>query len=1071
MSYYLTCGMSPEDSRSVEQRLRESEERYRLTFEYAPIGIVIADASRRFMRANRRFCEIVGYSIEEILRLTIPQISHPDDVGVMNHHMGRLERGESDLETYERRYVRRDGSIVLTEVTVSVVRDASRRPAYYVGAVVDISERRATAGQLALQGRILDSVRQAVVVTDLDGRITFWSRFAEELYGWTAAEVLGRSALEVLPTSASAERAVELFSALKSGQPWAGEFAVQDRSGREFTVLVTNSALFAPDGERIGVIGVSQDVTELRSARLQEAALAQIGAMAVASTGLDFLFSRAADAVREHLGAAYIEVQKESHGGLLVVGRAGPAGSRNTCPGLAEEALSSSGSVLVQRADGTRAPLEAGVGPGEVTGISAVIESGQRTKWGVVSAYASSPFFLHPADIDFLRTVVMLLGQAIERRRVEVELRIRAAQQSAIAELGRLTTTTVSQAALERACDLVMEGLEVEHVALLKPSADGTRLDVVAGDRSLGPLPVEGSYAGSVLTSGETAIFKEADDESAHALPEAARSGMATRLGSPSGASGVLSAWTVVRRNFTRADADFLESVALIITDAQLRETARAELTDSESRYRSVVEGASEIIFSVAPTGEVLTLNPAFEVVTGWKVKDWIGQPFAGLLTDEDKDAKLELFASMLREPRHVRMQASIRGASGVVLVDVASSPRVVQGEVTEVYGFARDITEERRLTGKLEQATRLSSLGRLAATVAHEFNNVLMGILPFTEVLRRDAGASEGMMTAVDQIARSVKRGKRITEDILRFAQPAEPMVAPLNVAVWLEALAGETRSLVGEKYSVDVEVARGDLYISADQHQMHQALVNLILNARDAMPGGGRIRISARVEDPDARFSFGTVETPERYAHLIVEDAGIGIGHDTIAHIFEPLFTTKKNGTGLGLPVTRQVVARHGGEIFVETEAGRGTKFHLFIPLAVNVPLSVTPDAASTGKRCARILLVEDDTTVASGLVALLELEGVEVSVVTTGAAVLPAIAESRPDAVVLDIGLPDIDGTAVFRSVSEVYPDLPVVFSSGHGDASQLERFLARPHVGFLLKPYDIGALLDVLGRVVS
>ena len=1062
--------MSPEDSRTFEQQLRESEERYRLTFEYAPIGIVIADPGRRLVRSNRRFCEIVGYSADEILRLTIPQLSHPDDIALMDHHLGRLERRESDLETYERRYVRRDGSVVLVEVTVSLVRDANGRPAYFVGAAMDITERKATAGQLALQARILDSVRQAVVVSDLDGRITFWSRFAEELYGWQADEVLGRNVLAVIPAPASVERASEAFSSLTAGRPWTGEFDVQDRSGREFTALVTESPLLGPSGELSGVIGVSQDVTELRSARLQEAALARIGSLAVASVSLDFLFSRSAEAMCELLGAACVHIHKERDGRLVVVGESGSADAQGELADFAEAALSGTQPVLVRRTDGTDAPAEPGVEQHDVTGVGVIIDSGQ-TKWGVVTVSASGPFTLRSADVDFLRTVVMLLGQAIERRRVEVELHIRAAQQSAIAELGRLTITTVDQSTLERACDLVMEALEVEHVALLEPSGDGSHLDVIAGDRSLGPQPLHESHAGMALASGETVILTAPGDGSAPPLPETARSGIATRLGSAGRRPGVLCAWTVVRRTFTTADVEFLESMALIIMEAQLREAARAELTESEHRYRSVVEGSSEIIFSVAPTGEVLSLNRAFEAVTGWKAEDWIGRPFIGLLTDDDRQAKMELFASIIREPRHIRLQASIRGAFGVVLFDVACSPRVVNGEVTEIYGFARDITEERRLGAMLEQANRLSSLGRLAATVAHEFNNVLMGILPFTEILRREAGTSDTTVAAVDQIARSVSRGKRITEDILRFAQPAEPMVVALDVAAWLETLAVEARSLVGPSYKVELDVERRDLFVSADQHQMHQAFVNLILNARDAMPSGGVIRLSVRREDSGARFSYGAVIGPERYAHLIVEDTGTGIGPEAIAHIFEPLFTTKKTGTGLGLPVTRQVVARHGGEIFVETEPGRGTRFHLFIPLAMDRPVRSVPDAVPARKHCSTILLVEDDPAVATGLSTLLELEGVAVTVVTTGAAVLPAIATARPDAVVLDIGLPDMDGTEVFRSVAEIYPDLPVVFSSGHGDATQLERFLATPHVAFLLKPYDIDVLLQALDRVVS
>ncbi len=181
------------------------------------------------------------------------------------------------------------------------------------------------------------------------------------------------------------------------------------------------------------------------------------------------------------------------------------------------------------------------------------------------------------------------------------------------------------------------------------------------------------------------------------------------------------------------------------------------------------------------------------------------------------------------------------------------------------------------------------------------------------------------------------------------------------------------------------------------------------------------------------------------------------------------------KKNGTGLGLSVARHVVTRHGGEIFVESTVGVGTKFHLFIPLAE--PQGALKTAAGAGveqphaRRYSRVLLVEDERPVAAGLAALLELEGIDTKIVELGRDVLPAISQWDPHAIVLDIGLPDIDGTKVFDAIARTYPRMPVVFSSGHGDESQLEQQTARPHVAFLLKPYDIDTLLAALDRVVT
>ncbi|HUP45058.1 MAG TPA: PAS domain S-box protein [Thermoanaerobaculia bacterium] len=912
------------------------------------------------------------------------------------------------------------------------------------------ADHRAAAEQIHFQGRLLDSVREAVVATDTQGRITFWNRFAEELYGWKREEVVGRNFLELVPAAASTEEAAAIFEAMRRGESWSGELVEQTRSGREFSALVTNSPIFDAEGRPIGIIGVSQDITEIRAARLKQAALAQLGTIALGNAGLGFLFNRSAEAVRDLLGADCSEIQKVEEERVVVVGRAGfssGADAVDNRAALAGLALKSEHGVALERQEEKHAPLRPDQEPGQVCGISVAIATSDQRRWGVLTAFTAEAR-MTSADVDFLRALANLLGQAIERRRAEVELRIRAAQQSALAEIGRMTTDGVSNAALDRICELVMDALGVENAWVLLPSASRGELTVVAGDNH--PPDVALEHALEVAATGDSSVLVDRRNWS----------GVATPVKTADRNFGVVCGYTTVARQFTGSDVQFLESVAYAMAEAADRDAARSELIESERRFRSVVEGASEIIFSLAPSGEILSINPAFELVTGWRAEEWIGRHFEGLLMEDERERVLPVFASLLTEPRHNRLQVRMQGRERILLIDAATSPKVVDGEVVEIYGFARDITEAHRLEAKLEQADRLSSLGRLAAIVAHEFNNVLMGISPFTELMRREP-LTERASAAVDQIGRSVKRGKRITEDILRFAQPAEPALAPVDVAVWLNALAIEARSLAGPKYNVEVEAEEG-MHIAADAHQLHQAFVNLILNARDAMPEGGVIAIRARCEPPDAAMEGN-------FAHFEVQDSGSGMSADTMERVFEPLFTTKKSGTGLGLPVARQVVTRHGGEIYIESTPGAGTTFHLFIPLAL-AGQRIEPPRSSPDKRPARsVLLVEDDPAVSAGLVALLEEEGVAVRVVETGGEVLPALAESRPDAVILDIGLPDIDGTVVFASIAEAYPDLPVVFSSGHGDAAKLDRFLVRPDVGFLLKPYDIEVLLQMLDRV--
>jgi len=243
----------------------------------------------------------------------------------------------------------------------------------------------------------------------------------------------------------------------------------------------------------------------------------------------------------------------------------------------------------------------------------------------------------------------------------------------------------------------------------------------------------------------------------------------------------------------------------------------------------------------------------------------------------------------------------------------------------------------------------------------------------------------------------------------------------------------------------------------IAADREQIDQVLANLATNARYAMPDGGRLTLS--------------VEQDGAFAHFRVADDGQGMGSES-ARIFEPFFTTRRTGgTGLGLPVAQQIVHRHGGTIYAESTPGRGSVFHFLLPLAES---TTNPEALSNGVADAaprRLLLVEDDEAVAAGLQAVLDVAGHEIVLAINGLDAKQRLAFFRADAVILDIGLPDIDGVALYSELTAVRPGLPVVFSTGHGDASKLQHLLSLPHVAFLQKPYASDELLTQIARVTA
>ena len=1332
--------------------LRQNKERFRRTFEKAPIGIANVAPTARFLTVNERLGTMVGYTRRELIGRRFSDIIHPDDVGDAEaRHAAYLEGIRSTME-HERRLLHKDGRTVWARLTLTPVTGDDGELEQIIAIFYDITQQRFAAERAALQARLLDSVEQAVMATDAGGRITYWNRYAEELYGWRAHEVRGRYVLDVMTPERVLDAAEETMARLRAGERFAGESLMRRRDGETFPAWVVAAPIHDAEGEITGTVAVSHDISEVKRAEretraqkeqlaeaqriakvgsvqydiatgvqrwsdelsrihgvppgttlspgevlamvdaadrerirtltkqaiatavpvetdyrivlpggavrtmhaagrvitdahgkpkeviavaqdvtesrrneeelrrfvIRQSAAANLGNLALSGAALDALFRQAAVSICEVLQLDLCEVVKAGRDGryIMVAGAgwdAGVVGSERPAGPRSLAALTMRDRIPVVVHDITSDPR---ITPGEVLlrhgvrGAAAVPIGTTGELWGMLGAYARGERTLSDGDIDFLRTVATMLGQAIERIRADVELRVRAVQQSAIAELGQIAFSTVDEHTLRRACELAQNGLGVEYALVLERVAG--ELVIRAGDRwsdaVIDPSPVSaGSQSGMTAVTRVPVVVNDYHldtrfRESIRELTDSAgvRSGISVPIHGARLFYGVFSVYSGEPRAYTEGDLHFMQSLANTLAEAIEREEATSALVKSEQRYRSVVEGASEIIFDVDRHGVICSLNRAFESITGYRSEDFIGRPFRDLFADEDGGA---LAAAMLQQivatRQRVQWETAARRADGTrVVLEINSVPKEQNGEIVSMHGFARDVTEARRteqerqqltanlqlllestaegifaidvdgrcqlvnraaarmlqrgddqllgrdmhelthgtatharrhcpllevartemtivvadetfqradgspfpveysaaplidqgravgvvvtftdiserrkLEAKLEQANRLSSLGRLAATVAHEFNNVLMGIAPFVEVIRRTT-ERDRIEASLGQIALSVARGKRITSEILRFTQPAEPVRAAVEVAEWLRALATEARTMLSATIVLDVASQEG-IAIHADANQIHQTVMNLIVNARDAMPGGGTLTIRAVREPEDAKFAFGRVEHPERFVHLSVSDSGTGMTAETRRHIFEPLFTTKKSGTGLGLPLAHQIVARHGGDIYVESAIGHGTTFHLFLPACDPAPRPVAtpapPPPAAPRTRFRRVLLVEDDAAVAAGIVSVLEMEGLEVDIVDNGTDAIETIRANPPDVVVLDVGLPDMEGTAVYDAIAVTHAGLPVIFSTGHADASRLEEYLARPRVSYLLKPYDAEALLAAIEEV--
>jgi PAS domain S-box-containing protein len=490
-------------------------------------------------------------------------------------------------------------------------------------------------------------------------------------------------------------------------------------------------------------------------------------------------------------------------------------------------------------------------------------------------------------------------------------------------------------------------------------------------------------------------------------------------------------------------------------------------LRRSEEHFRSLIENAPDMILVIEPNHHIGYASPSVSRVLGLAPEDMKCRALGDFLVSSEAG---EVFLERVERAGRHAASMRFRDGAGAEREIEATGARSHEDDGRIVLN-CRDITDRQRLEAQLAQANRLSSLGRLAATVSHEFNNVLMGVQPFVDIIRRRSDDST-IQHAAQQMRRSVERGKRITEQILRYTRPAEPALRAVMVRDWLLEVELEIRALLGPNVR-PVIIAPPALGVEADVAQLNQVLANLAINARDA--GATRIAFEVALAEGNGVYSFGIVPHPESYVHLTIRDNGTGIPESVLPHVFEPLFTTKTTkGTGLGLAVAQQVVAKHGGEIFVESRVGSGTAFHLFLRRAAIDTIveesNTTEIAVNDTPRC-RVLLVEDDSAIADGILSILESEGFEIELAVSGGDALHHIARFGPDVVVLDVGLPDMSGIEVYRRMMKQWPELPVIFSTGHADLAMLQETLPPPHPQCLLKPYEIDTLIAAIAEALS
>ncbi len=520
----------------------------------------------------------------------------------------------------------------------------------------------------------------------------------------------------------------------------------------------------------------------------------------------------------------------------------------------------------------------------------------------------------------------------------------------------------------------------------------------------------------------------------------------------------------------------------VLATDVTERNRAEGAIREAETKYRSIFENAVEGIFQFGPDGRYSAVNPAMARILGYESPDELMASCTIIATQHyaDGDSWREL-ASMLAERGVVtnfECEVLRKDRSRIWAVESIRAIRDEAGKVQYYEGSFEDITERKVLEEQLRQSHKMEAIGQLAGGIAHDFNNLLIAITGYSELAIKRLKAEDPLRRNIEGIIKAGERAASLTSQLLAFSrkQVLQPRVLDLNAVV------SETekmlRRLIGENIELRTALEPGLGRIKADPGQIEQVIMNLVVNARDAMPDGGALTIETENVLLDEAYVRQHVALASgAYVTLAIIDTGAGIDEDTQRRIFEPFFTTKEvgKGTGLGLSTVYGIVKQSGGDILVYSEVGRGTTFRIYLPRLSDdsEEFKRGSDPEGTLHGTETVLMAEDDEMVRMLTREVLEAYGYNVLEAANGdsAVLICALYVEPIHLLISDVIMPGMTGTELADRLAEVRPKMKVLYMSGYTDNSVVHRRLLNKTASFLQKPFTPKSLARKVREVLD
>ena len=952
------------------------------------------------------------------------------------------------------------GPLCYLSATIELVRDADSTPTHLVGTTIDITERKKAEESLkASENRyrmLFERNLAGVYRSGPNGEIQECNEAFARIFGYESSqEVVSLTVRDFYFDPADRES----FTARLREQGTLAdlELCLKRKDGSPVWVLENASLLTDDSGKPVGVQGTIIDITERKRAEellqthaLQQAAIAELGQRALTSIELSALMNEAAGIAARCLDVELCSVFELLPEGDTLLLRAGfgwkdmHIGRAKIRAGTGSQAgftLLSGEPIIVEdwmketRFRGPKALREHGV----VSALTVLIP-GKDKPFGVIGAHTARKRKFTLDDVNFLQSLANVMAEAIERKQAEEEIHKSRIWLEAIFEASR---------------DGVV--VEEDEIIVYANRANASLLGYDSPDELIGKhlsLLISPEDTPRMLDYGRRRLRGEA-------APVIYEFKGARKDGSLIDLEAAVSAFNVGVKSY------------IVTTARDITERKRAErwLRAAEEKYRSMIQNAVYGIYLSSPEGRFIEVNPALVSMLGYHSAEEL------MALDITRDIFLDK-----EECKRFLRQREAESFEGIEVgwkrkndspITVRLSGRALKNDQGHYEAFeviVEDITERRSLEEQLRQSQKMEAIGRLAGGVAHDFNNLLTAINGYADIIIARLSGDDSIRQDAEEIRKAGKRAAMLTSQLLAFSRRQVLQTRVLNLNEVITDSINMLRRLIGEDIDLVTRLDDDLEWVKADPGQIEQVIMNLAVNARDAMPRGGALTIETANTLIDENYARKHVSARlGRYVRLKVRDTGCGMDEETRLRIFEPFFTTKERGkgTGLGLSTVYGIVKQSGGHITVESQPDSGTTFRILLPMAEEkVAEADAPAQAHSPKGSETILVVEDEEAVRKLTRIILSVGGYTVLEAANGFEALELCGQRSIDLLLTDVVMPQMSGRELVEKVSLIRPRMKVLYMSGYTDDAIVRHGVLDAGVPLLQKPFTP----DTLSRKV-